>query len=47
MLKIKIEASLRVGPDALYPLPPERLGLLRSIRKHGSLVQATRDIGIS
>src|SRR5215471_7324546 len=47
MLKVKIEASLRVGRDALYPVPPELLALLRSIRKHGSLVQAIRDIGIS
>src|SRR5215831_14332091 len=47
MLKVKIEASLRVGRDALYPVPPELVALLRSIRKHGSLVQAIRDIGIS
>ncbi len=47
MLKVKIEASLRVGRDALYPVPPELLALLRSIRKHGSLVQAIRDVGIS
>jgi putative molybdopterin biosynthesis protein len=47
MLKVKLEASLRVGRDALYPVPAELLALLRSIRQHGSLMLATREIGIS
>jgi len=47
MLKVKLNASLRVGRDALYPVPPQLLALLRSIRQHGSLVYAIKDVGIS
>ncbi len=47
MLKIKINASLQMGRDALYSVPPELIGLLRSIRQHGSLVLAVREVGIS
>jgi molybdate transport repressor ModE-like protein len=47
MLKIKLDASLRVGRDAMYPVPAELLSLLRSIRQHGSLVLAIREVGIS
>ena len=45
MLKVKLDANIRIGRDALYPLPPELVGLLRSIRQHGSL--AIREVGIS
>jgi putative molybdopterin biosynthesis protein len=47
MLKVKLDASVRIGRDALYPLPPELVGLLRSIRQHGSLVHAIGEVGIS
>lgn len=47
MLKVKLEANVRIGRDALYPLPPELLALLRSIRQHGSLVRAIGDVRIS
>lgn len=47
MLKVKLDASIRIGREALYPLPPELVGLLRSIRQHGSLVRAIRDVRIS
>jgi len=47
MLKVKLDANVRIGRDALYPLPPELVGLLRSIRQHGSLIHAIREVGIS
>ena len=47
MLKVKLDANIRIGRDALYPLPPELIALLRSIRENGSLVQAIREVGIS
>ena len=47
MLKVKLDASVRIGRDALYPLPPELVGLLRSIRQHGSLIHAIGEVGIS
>jgi molybdate transport repressor ModE-like protein len=47
MLKVKLDATVRVGRDALYPVPPELIRLLGSIRRHGSLIQATKDVGIS
>jgi molybdate transport repressor ModE-like protein len=47
MLKIKLDASVRIGHDTLYPLPPELISLLKSIRQHGSLVRAIREVGIS
>ncbi len=47
MLKVKLDANVRIGRDALYPLPPELVGLLRSIRRHGSLIHAIREVGIS
>ncbi len=47
MLKVKLEASVRIGRDALYPLPAELIGLLRWIRQHGSLINAVREVGIS
>ena len=36
-----------VGRDALYRVPPELVGLLRSIHQHGSLIHAIREAGIS
>jgi molybdate transport repressor ModE-like protein len=47
MLKVKLDANVQIGRDALYPVPPELLKLLRSIRQHGSLIHAIRDVGIS
>jgi molybdate transport repressor ModE-like protein len=47
MLKIKLHANVRMGRDTLYPVPPELLALLRSIRQHGSLVRAVSDVRIS
>jgi molybdate transport repressor ModE-like protein len=47
MLKVKLDANVRIGRDALYPVPAELLALLRSIRQHGSLVEAIKDVGIS
>src|SRR5215472_7291526 len=47
MLKVKLDAGLHIGRDALYRVPPELLALLRSIRQHGSLIYATKDVGIS
>jgi molybdate transport repressor ModE-like protein len=47
MLKVKLDAGLRVGQETLYPVPAELLGLLRSIRQHGSLVHAIREVRIS
>src|SRR5215468_8200888 len=47
MLKVKLDAGLSVGRDKLYPVPAELLALLRSIREHGSLIHATKDVGIS
>ena len=47
MLKVKLDANIRIGRDALYPLPPELVALLRSIRENGSLVQAIREVRIS
>ncbi len=47
MLKVKLDASIRIGRNALYSLPPELIGLLRSIRQHGSLVRAIREVGVS
>ncbi len=46
MLKVKLDASVRIGRNALYALPPELTGLLRSIRQHGSLVRAIREVGV-
>ena len=47
MLKAKLDASVRLGRDTLYPVPPELLALLRSLRTNGSLVHATKEVGIS
>lgn len=47
MLKVKVEPSLRIGRDTLYPVPPELIGLLRSLQQHGSLIHAIKDVGIS
>ena len=47
MLEVKINASLQVGRDALYSVPRELISLLRSIRQHGALLHASRDLGIS
>src|SRR5215472_1468903 len=47
MLKVKLDAGLHIGRDALYRVPPELLALLRSIRQHGSLLHAIREVGIS
>ena len=47
MLKTRLDASVRLGRDALYPVPHELLALLRSIRVHGSLIHATKEAGIS
>jgi molybdate transport repressor ModE-like protein len=47
MLKTRLDASVRLGRDALYPVPHDLLALLRSIRVHGSLIHATKEAGIS
>ena len=47
MLKVKLDANVRIGRDALYQVPAELLALLRSIRQHGSLVRAVSDVRIS
>jgi putative molybdopterin biosynthesis protein len=47
MLKVKLDVNVRIGRDALYMLSPELIGLLRAIRQHGSLIDATREVGIS
>jgi len=47
MLKVKLDASLRVGRDTLYAVPPELLGLLRAIERHGSLLHAIKEAGVS
>jgi putative molybdopterin biosynthesis protein len=47
MLKVKLGANVSIGRDALYALPPELIALLRSIRQHGSLMQAAREVGTS
>ena len=47
MLKVKLEPSVHIGRDTLYPLPPELIVLLKSIRRHGSLARATREAGLS
>jgi molybdate transport repressor ModE-like protein len=47
MLKVKLDASLRLGRDAMYPVPPELLALLASIQRHGSLVAAIREAAVS
>jgi putative molybdopterin biosynthesis protein len=47
MLKVKLDANVRIGRDALYPLPPELVELLRAIREHGSLIHAAREVDVS
>ncbi|HEX7270851.1 MAG TPA: substrate-binding domain-containing protein [Casimicrobiaceae bacterium] len=47
MLKVKLDANLRVGRDTLYAVPPELLGLLRAIERHGSLLHAIKEAGVS
>jgi putative molybdopterin biosynthesis protein len=47
MLKVKLDANVRIGRDALYPLASDLVGLLRAIRRHGSLIDASREVGIS
>lgn len=47
MLKARIDPGLRLGRDALHPVPRELLDLLRRIRRHGSLGLAVRDAGLS
>jgi len=47
MLKAKLETSVRLGRDALYPLPAELIVLLKAIRRHGSLVRAASEAAIS
>ena len=47
MLKVKLDANIRIGRDTLYPLPPELAALLRSIRQNGSLILAIKEVGIS
>jgi molybdate transport repressor ModE-like protein len=47
MLKVKLDASLRLGRDVMYPVPPELLALLASIQRHGSLVAAIREADVS
>jgi molybdate transport repressor ModE-like protein len=47
MLKVKLDANLRLGRDAMYPVPPELLALLGSIQRHGSLVTAIREVDVS
>ena len=47
MLKVKLDASLRLGRDAMYAVPPELLALLAAIQRHGSLVAAIREADVS
>jgi len=47
MLKVKLDANLRLGRDAMYPVPSELLALLGSIQRHGSLVAAIREADVS
>ncbi|HTS22440.1 MAG TPA: substrate-binding domain-containing protein [Casimicrobiaceae bacterium] len=47
MLKVKLDANLRLGRDAMYVVPPELLALLASIQRHGSLVTAIREADVS
>jgi len=47
MLKAKLDAGLRLGRESTYPVPPDLLVLLRSIRRQGSLLSAIEDAGIS
>ncbi len=46
-LKVTLDANIRLGLDTLHPLPPELVGLLRSIRQLGSLFEAKRENRIS
>src|SRR5262249_27789938 len=47
MLKVKLDANLRLGRGAMYAVPPELLTLLASIQRHGSLVTAIREADVS
>ena len=47
ILKVKLDANVSIGRDTLYPVPRELVELLRSIRQHGSLVRAVREVKIS
>src|SRR5215831_7053745 len=47
MLKVKLDANLRLGRDTMYPVPAELLALLASILRHGSLVAAIREADVS
>jgi molybdate transport repressor ModE-like protein len=47
MLKVKLEASLQIGRDAMYGVPAELLALLASVGRHGSLLTAIRDADVS
>jgi molybdate transport repressor ModE-like protein len=47
VLKVKLEPNLRVGRATLYPVPPALQNLLQCILRHGSLVEAARQAGIS
>lgn len=47
MLKVKLDVGVRIGRKTLYPVPPELIQLLRSIREHGSLAHAIREVRVS
>ncbi|HVO88884.1 MAG TPA: hypothetical protein VMV45_10095 [Casimicrobiaceae bacterium] len=46
MLKVKLEAALRVGRETLYPVPDELILLLNAIDRHGSLLKAMEEAGV-
>ena len=47
MLKARLDPGIRLGRDALHPVPRELLDLLQRIRKHGSFGDAAREAGLS
>lgn len=47
MLKAKLDATVRIGNDTLYPVPAELIALLRAVRSTGSLMLATKEAGVS
>ncbi|HEY1328745.1 MAG TPA: substrate-binding domain-containing protein [Casimicrobiaceae bacterium] len=47
MLKVKLEPGLRLGSETLYPVPFELIALLNAIDRHGSLLKAIAEAGVS
>jgi molybdate transport repressor ModE-like protein len=47
MVKVKLEAALRVGRETLYPVPSELITLLKAIDRHGSLLKAIEEVEVS